>query len=125
MKIVIAEDEIEVRNAISLVLELAGYEVFSCEDGKRALECIKANLPDIVISDISMPNMNGYQLLRNMKETPDLKDIPVILLTAKDSTKEVLEGWSSGADYYITKPFTSDVLLLSIKHVRELRTRVS
>lgn len=101
-KILIADDEAEIRNVLHLYLEIDGYEVVEAENGLEALEKIRREQPDLVILDIMMPGLDGYRVLRNIREQ---NNIPVIMLSAKDTDADKILGLDLGADDYITKPF--------------------
>lgn len=101
-KILIADDEAEIRDVLRLYLEKDGYEVAEAADGIEAMEKIKSGQPDLVILDIMMPGLDGYRVLRNIRED---NNIPVIILSAKDSDSDKILGLDLGADDYITKPF--------------------
>lgn len=116
-RILVVDDEEFMRDAIRLVLEREGYAVAVAVDGQEALEVVQERKPDLVITDITMPRMGGYELLTALRKDPKTQNLPVILATQKDSTSDVLTGWGSGADYYITKPFASEILLLSVELV--------
>lgn len=103
-KILIADDEAEIRSLLRLYLENEGYEVVEAENGIEALEIIKKARPDLCILDIMMPEMDGYQVLRKMRED---NNIPVIILSAKDADSEKILGLNLGADDYIAKPFNA------------------
>ncbi len=101
-KILIADDEAEIRDVLHLYLEKDGYEVVEAADGVEAMEKIKKEQPDLVILDIMMPGLDGYRVLRNIRED---NNIPVIMLSAKDTDADKILGLDLGADDYITKPF--------------------
>lgn len=101
-KILIADDEAEIRNVLRLYLEIDGYEVVEAENGLEALEKIQKERPDLVILDIMMPGLDGFRVLRNIREH---NNIPVIMLSAKDADADKILGLDLGADDYITKPF--------------------
>lgn len=101
-KILIADDEAEIRDVLRLYLEKDGYEVVEAADGVEAMEKIKKEQPDLVILDIMMPGLDGYRVLRNIREN---NNIPVIMLSAKDTDADKILGLDLGADDYITKPF--------------------
>lgn len=101
-KILIADDEAEIRDVIHLYLEKDGYEVVEAADGVEAMEKIKKEQPDLAILDIMMPGLDGYRVLRNIREN---NNIPVIMLSAKDTDADKILGLDLGADDYITKPF--------------------
>lgn len=112
-RILIVEDEDPIRELIKLNLSMAGYELLEAADGNEALEKIKDNKLDLVLLDIMLPRIDGYELLPNITK----KDIPVILLTAKDGLKDKVKGLEMGADDYVTKPFEAVELLARIKAV--------
>lgn len=101
-KILIADDEAEIRDLLRLYLEKDGYEVLEAVDGIEALEKAKKEKPDLLILDIMMPGLDGYRVLRNVRE---ISNIPVIMLSAKDTNTDKILGLDLGADDYITKPF--------------------
>lgn len=101
-KILIADDETEIRDVLHLYLEKDGYEVVEAVDGVEAMEKIKKEQPDLAILDIMMPGLDGYRVLRNIREN---NNIPVIMLSAKDTDADKILGLDLGADDYITKPF--------------------
>ncbi len=116
-KIVLAEDEPQIARLIEFKLKKEGYEVTWKENGEEALRAIKADKPDLILLDIMMPVMDGYEVLRRVKEDESLKDIPVIMLTARAQEKDVVKGIGSGAEDYITKPFHPAELLARVKRI--------
>lgn len=114
--VLIVEDEDDIRNY--LLTELGNhFRVLSCSNGKEALEIIMSHMPDLVLSDIMMPEINGITLLKKLKQNIKTNHIPVILLTAKNSEKDYIEGLSLGADAYIAKPFNLDILITTIENL--------
>ncbi|HEY5530959.1 MAG TPA: response regulator [Candidatus Anoxymicrobiaceae bacterium] len=113
--IVIAEDEPQIANLIKFWLEKTGCEVLWGENGKLALELINENKPDLVILDVMMPIMDGFEVLRLMKEEEETSDIPVIMLTARSMEADVLKGFDSGAVDYLIKPFSVSELAARVK----------
>lgn len=110
-KILVVDDSITIRNLIKFALNKDGFSVTVARDGLEALEKIKEKpYPDCVVLDIEMPKMNGYEVCRILKQNPDYKDIPVIMLTAKDESSDREWGLDLGADEYLTKPFEYEVL---------------
>ena len=103
-KILIADDEAEIRDLLRLYLENEGYKVVEAEDGIKALNLIKSESPDLCILDIMMPEMDGYKVLRKLRED---SNIPVIILSAKDADSEKILGLNLGADDYMAKPFNA------------------
>lgn len=116
-RIVLAEDDPQIARLTSFKLEKEGFEVIWEKDGGAAFESIKSNLPDLVLLDIMMPVMNGYQVLKKMKEDDDIKNIPVIMLTAKGQERDVVTGIEMGAEDYIVKPFRPAELIARIKKI--------
>lgn len=101
-KILVVDDEAEIRDVLRLYLEKDGYEVVEAADGMEALEVCKRAKPDLVILDIMMPGIDGYRVLRNVRQN---SNIPVIMLSAKNSDSDKILGLDLGADDYIVKPF--------------------
>ncbi len=103
-KILVADDEAEIRSLLKLYLENEGYSVVEAVDGLEAMEKLKSDEPDLCVLDIMMPGMDGYQVLRKLRED---SNIPVIILSAKDADSEKILGLNLGADDYIAKPFNA------------------
>ena len=116
-KIVLAEDEPQIARLIEFKLKKEGYDVTWRENGEEALKAIKADKPDLILLDIMMPVMDGYEVLRRLKEDENLGDIPVIMLTARAQEKDVVKGIDMGAEDYITKPFQPAELLARVKRI--------
>lgn len=115
LKILVVEDDNDSRDALSFMLEGLGYLVLAFGSGKEALSAIEQTDFDLALLDIMMPGMNGYELMAAIKALPQFTNKPIIFVTAKDQDSEVIEGYQGGADYYITKPFTSKQLAYGIK----------
>jgi DNA-binding response OmpR family regulator len=113
--ILVVEDDADTRAAICTMLENLGFNHVSFGLAQEALNAIKGIKIDLALLDIMMPEMNGYELLREVKKIPEFKELPVIMVTAKDQDSEILEGYQFGADYYITKPFTTRQLEYGIR----------
>lgn len=111
--VLLVEDNADMRGFLIRTLERQ-FRVMHALNGIRALQLIAERMPDVVVSDIMMPRMNGIELLDKLKTSPETSHIPVILLTAKTSVESQVEGLSCGADLYLTKPFNNEVLLASI-----------
>ncbi len=116
-KIVVAEDEPQIARLIEFKLKKEGYSVTSKENGEEALQAIKEDKPDLILLDIMMPVMGGYEVLRRLKEDENLKNVPVIMLTARAQEKDVVKGIGMGAEDYITKPFHPAELLARVKRI--------
>ena len=102
--IMIVEDNIEILNYLRENLA-TDYDILAAHHGQEALEIINNDIPDIIITDLMMPVMNGIELTQHLKESLDTSHIPIIMLTAKSSMEEQIEGVDSGAEAYILKPF--------------------
>ena len=123
-KVAVIEDEASLRQTLSDVLTLKGYKVESANDGVSGFKLVKRFLPDIVISDVMMPNKDGFEMLRDIKSDDQTKLVPVIFLTAKAGFESRLEGLEFGADDYITKPFSTEELLLKIRNTVSARKQL-
>ena len=110
-KILIAEDERDIRDLITFTLRYNGFAVVSAKDGEEALEMALKEHPDMVLLDIRMPRMNGYEVCRLIKANEATKHIPVVFISAKGQEGEVKEGMDAGAIDYILKPFSPDMLV--------------
>jgi len=114
-RIVIAEDEPDIRSNLARLLQLEAYEVWAAADGQEALELVRQHLPDLLLSDVMMPRMNGHELIRSMRADNLVAHIPAILLTAKAEHSDVREGMNIGADDYLVKPFKREELLAAVR----------
>ncbi|MBI2264313.1 MAG: response regulator [Armatimonadetes bacterium] len=114
-KVLLIDDDQAILTSISSYLELEGYEVLSALGGKEGLQKSQEPGVDVIVLDIMMPEMDGYQVVRELRRAPETSRIPVIFLTAKDTDGEVMTGWQRGAVAYITKPFDFPVLLREIE----------
>jgi twitching motility two-component system response regulator PilH len=115
--ILVADDSIAQRQYMTDLLTQCGFTVIEASDGREALEKIGQNQPDLVILDIVMPEMNGFQACRKIKNDPNTKHIPVILCSTKDTQADHYWGLKQGADAYVVKPFTPQELVATIKQV--------
>lgn len=109
-KLLIVEDHEQLRQYLNSLLN-DRFSILNAANGKEALDLLNKEIPNLIISDIMMPVMDGYELCKTLKTQQDLCHIPVILLTAKSSDKDILDGLETGADDYITKPFTPEILI--------------
>jgi CheY-like chemotaxis protein len=116
-KILIAEDERDIRDLVAFTLRFAGHEVFAASNGEEALEIAPKVNPDLILMDVRMPRMTGYEACKAMKANPDLKDIPVVFLTARGQENEIQQGLDAGAEKYLLKPFAPDQLTAQVKEI--------
>ena len=116
-KILIAEDERDIRDLVAFTLRFAGHEVFAAGNGEEAVELAPKVNPDLILMDVRMPRMTGYEACKVMKANPDLKDIPVVFLSAKGQESEIQQGLDSGAEAYLLKPFAPDQLTSRVKEI--------
>jgi DNA-binding response OmpR family regulator len=116
-KILIAEDERDIRDLITFTLGFAGYEVVAAANGEEAMNLARQEIPDLVLMDVRMPRMTGYEACAAMKADAKLKDIPVIFLSAKGQDSEIQTGLQAGAVEYLLKPFAPDQLTARIQAV--------
>lgn len=116
-KILLVEDDPMLRESLIDIFELKGYEVIFAKDGREGVNIMKKQRPDLVVSDVMMPEMDGFQLLKEIKSDPKTELLPIILLTAKVGLESKLYGLELGADDYITKPFEFKELFIKIKNL--------
>ncbi len=122
--ILVIEDNDEIRDYITTSLSPC-YTIYIAANGKEGLELAQKEMPDLIVSDIMMPEMDGLELCRILKKDIRTSHIPLILLTAKDSIREKEEGYESGADSYLTKPFSAKLLLSRIHNILEARKKLA
>jgi CheY-like chemotaxis protein len=116
-KILIAEDERDIRDLVAFTLRFAGYEVVTAANGEEAVRLAPKENPDLILMDVRMPRMTGYDACRVLKSNPDLKDIPVVFLSAKGQESEIQTGMEAGAEEYLLKPFAPDQLTERVKSI--------
>jgi two-component system, OmpR family, alkaline phosphatase synthesis response regulator PhoP len=109
-KILVVEDEPMVRGALKLRLEKNNYEIIEAEDGNAGLNAARSEKPDLIILDVMLPKMDGYQVARLLKFDEKFKHIPIVMLTARSQQADRDTGQAVGADAYLTKPFKSEEL---------------
>jgi DNA-binding response OmpR family regulator len=117
IKILVAEDERDIRDLVTFTLDMAGYEVIPAVNGEEALILARQEIPDLILMDVRMPRMTGYEACAAMKADAKLKGVPVIFLTAKGQDAEIQTGLLAGAEDYILKPFVPDQLSAHIQAV--------
>ncbi len=116
-KILIAEDERDIRDLITFTLTFGGYQVVAAANGEEALEKARLEIPDLIMMDVRMPKMTGYEACQEMKKDDRIKHIPVVFLSAKGQDSEVATGLDVGAVEYILKPFSPDELTARVKEL--------
>lgn len=116
-KILIAEDESDILELINFTLQFGGYEVIPTSNGADALDMTRKEQPDLVLLDVRMPRMSGYQVCTEIKADPGINHIPVVFLSAKGQEAEIKTGYETGAIDYILKPFAPDQLLIRIEEI--------
>ena len=118
-KILVVDDERHIVRLVQVNLERAGYQVVSAFDGKEALKKVVSEQPNLIVLDVMMPHMDGFEVLKRLRGNAATKNIPVIMLTAKAQDADVFRGWASGVDCYLTKPFNPMELLTFVKRIFE------
>jgi DNA-binding response OmpR family regulator len=113
-KILIVDDEPNIVTALEYLLGRSGYEVAVAENGEEALERVASFRPDLVLLDVMMPRLNGYEVCRRLRERPEWAGIRIVILSAKGRDVDVSKGVSLGADLYVTKPFSNTELVAKI-----------
>jgi len=115
VSILVVEDDLAMRDGICEILEMAGYTVYVASNGKEALTLLEKNPPELIVSDIMMPEMNGYHFYERVREDDRWLTVPFIFLTAKGEKADILRGKAMGVDDYLTKPFDPEELLVAVK----------
>lgn len=116
-KILAVDDEKHIVRLVQINLEKEGYQVVTANNGRQALEVVAAEKPDLIVMDVMMPEMDGFETLQKLKENVATAKIPVVMLTAKAQDADVFRGWQSGADLYLTKPFNPQELITFVKRI--------
>jgi DNA-binding response OmpR family regulator len=115
LRILVAEDQAHVRNLMEYKLKNSGYTVIAVEDGRSALQKAEELIPDLILLDVMMPLMTGFEVLSALRGNEKTRDIPILMVTAVSKEEEVLKGLRLGADDYITKPFSPNELAARVK----------
>lgn len=116
-KILIVDDEPNIVMSLDFLLRKAGYELFIARNGQEAMDLVLTKKPQLILLDIMMPGMDGYEVCREVKNKKGYERTKVIFLSAKSKPKDIEEGMKAGADEYITKPFSNKQLLQKIKEI--------
>jgi DNA-binding NarL/FixJ family response regulator len=117
--ILVADDNLGTRLSVSDYLEMSGYSVIAAEDGEQALSMIESYHPHVLVTDINMPRMDGYELVRQVRQIPAFRLIPVVFLTERTTTEERIRGYRTGCDVYLPKPFEMQELGAVIRNLLE------
>ena len=105
--ILVAEDSPSIRKFVTLALKLQGYKVIATADGMEALEKLPTEKIDMLITDLNMPNIDGYKLIETIRNDPEYKDIPIIVLSSLSKEEDITKGMETGANSYLIKPFNT------------------
>jgi two-component system alkaline phosphatase synthesis response regulator PhoP/two-component system response regulator VicR len=119
-KVLVVDDDPSMRRIVERVLQLDELEVATAANGAECLIAVGGQLPDLIILDVNMPVMDGLQALRALRENAATRNVPVIMLTARDSDDDVARGWMTGVDLYLTKPFELRQLRLAVRRALEV-----
>ena len=118
-RILVADDDVDIRELVEFKLSTLGHEIVAVADGAAAVEVCRAQRPDLAVLDVMMPGVSGLEAIRVIRADPGLADLPVILLTARAQDSDVETGFDSGADDYITKPFSPRELAARVEALLE------
>ena len=116
-KIMIVDDSVSIRQMVHFTLKEAGYEIYECVDGSDAVYKVKLTKPDMFITDLNMPKMDGLELIKNLRAMAEFKFTPIIMLTTESQEEKKLEGKKVGATGWIVKPFNPAQLIAVVKRV--------
>jgi two-component system alkaline phosphatase synthesis response regulator PhoP len=114
-KVLIVDDEPNNVDFLEQALEDSGYQLITAANGQEALTKIQSEQPDLILLDLNMPVMDGFTVLAKVKEDPDLRDIPVIIISSEQESKSVVKGIKQGAEDYLTKPVNAVLLVKKVK----------
>jgi two-component system alkaline phosphatase synthesis response regulator PhoP len=116
-RILVADDEEDVRELVTYRLTRSGYDVIDAADGEEAFRLASEHVPDLMVLDVMMPRLDGYELTKRVRAEESLRSVPVILLTARSQETDVGRGFEVGADDYLKKPFNPDELVARVRAV--------
>jgi len=123
--ILIVEDDENIQQLVGYNLAKAGFNVLYADNGEQALASVKRELPDLMVLDIMLPSLNGFEVCKILRKDPQTRTMPIIMLTAKSEENDVTAGLDLGADDYITKPFSPKILVSRIKSILRRREELS
>lgn len=118
-RICVAEDDTDIRNVLAFTLLDGGHEVLAVRDGKAALDAVTEQSPDVLVLDLMLPEMDGYEVLKAMDAAGERDGTRVLIVSAKSDEKDLLKGFEHGADLYLTKPFDPREFLDAVSHLLE------
>lgn len=116
-KLLIADDEVGIRSLVRMTLEDEAFEILEASNGEEAVELSRKHLPQLILLDVMMPGLTGFEVCRTLKSDPETKGMTVIMLTARAQDVDLEEGRSAGADDYFTKPFSPVALIRKVEEV--------
>jgi two-component system sensor histidine kinase ChiS len=116
-KILVVDDDEHILRSLSQYLELEDFNVVSASSGPEALTLFEQEKPDLLVLDVMMPGMDGFQVLETLRGNPETAGVPVLMLTARDQHNDILKGYQMGATSYLVKPFNLDELVEAIREV--------
>jgi DNA-binding response OmpR family regulator len=121
-KVLIVDDEANIVISLEFLMEQAGYEIRIAQNGQEAMEAVENFQPDLILLDVMMPKINGFDVCRRIREDPARKNVKIVMLTAKGREVEVTKGLALGADAYITKPFSTKELMAEVRRMLDDRS---
>lgn len=116
-RVLIVDDEEDIRELVELYLSRDGYDITTCETGEQALEIVQKDRPDLIVLDLMLPGINGLDLCKKLKGNRKTETIPIVMLTAKGEDADIVTGLELGADDYVTKPFSGKVLAARVRRL--------
>ncbi|MBW4418244.1 MAG: response regulator transcription factor [Myxacorys californica WJT36-NPBG1] len=123
-QLVLVDDEPGLREAVQAYLEDSGFEVQTASNARDGWELVQQVLPDLVITDVMMPQVNGYEFLKQLREDPRFQTLPVVFLTARGMTNDRIQGYGAGCDAYLPKPFDPDELVAIVTRLLQQRAAI-
>ncbi|MFK7161398.1 response regulator [Marinospirillum sp. MEB164] len=117
LKVLVVDDEPNILLSLEFLMQQAGFDVTTAEDGETALSHISQQTPDLILLDISLPGISGFEVLEKLRRQPAYQRLPIVMLTAHGREVEREKGLALGADDYITKPFSTQLLVEKVKHL--------
>lgn len=115
--VMLVDDEEHIVNSLKIYLEMEGFSVITANRGKKALEILETQIPSILLLDVMMPEMDGFEVLQEIRKNESLKNLPIVMLTAKSQDEDILRGFKEEVASYMTKPFNLDELVSTIRMI--------